>query len=212
MEIKTLFFYLIVAIAIAALVIGIIALINANTANDNANTANSKSVSYTALQPGKGYTVINISETTPVSTNTVAPSLIYTITLPLQDWNFDGSNLGVLGNINTPFASTSSVVSMGWNVKYAKNSTDASKAVDLSGAVSQTTSATNSIVGAGTCLVNLNGITAADTFTSSDTITLFVYGFVFSTSSVATVTIVPQDIQTNSSDASITYGPIGISA
>jgi hypothetical protein len=97
MEVKTLFFYLIVAIAIAALIIAIIALINANTANDNANTANSSLVNYTTLPRG----TVSSQSTTVTS----AFSTIYSIPISTTNWKYNGYNMGILGNITVPIQS-----------------------------------------------------------------------------------------------------------
>lgn len=89
MEARTLFFYLIVFIAIAALVIAIVALVNANTAN-------SKSVNYTALPTG------TVKFDSPSVTSIL--STIYEIPIPTDNWQYNNVTMGVLGNVAVPVA------------------------------------------------------------------------------------------------------------
>jgi hypothetical protein len=98
MEVKALFFYLIVAIAIAALIIAIVALVNANKAN-------SSLVNYTSLPDG---TVILKSG----NVTTGSFSTIYEIPIPTNSWNFDGFNMGVLGNVSVPIVNPGTATQM----------------------------------------------------------------------------------------------------
>jgi hypothetical protein len=160
MEAKTLFFYLIVAIAITALIIAIVALVNANTANDNANTANNSLVNYTALSGEYTELVKNTAITENVST------LNYVVNIPLDKWKYDGFNVGILGSINVPIAQAIKAGAISWAIEYSKNSGE-----------SQLTEAGNqTVVNVGSTSVNVNLNTAIpETFKKGDTLVLNIY-------------------------------------
>lgn len=196
-------YVVVVLLAIVGFVLAIVALVQANSAND-------KAVNYTALKPEVGHTILKISESTALSTDSVNPSLVYEINIPLSDWKYDDSVVSIAGNITTAFTSDQTPVTLDWRTKYSKNG---GEQMDLDGANYQSTSSTETLSGTDLAVsqVGINGITLKNTFKSTDTLTLYVYGYVF-TPSNAVVNILPQNQVTGTSDAAITYGPVNISA
>jgi hypothetical protein len=190
MEAKTLFFYLIVAIAIAALVIAIVALVNANTANDNANTANGSLVNYTALPNGSTQVV----KSTTISNGT--STLNYVIDIPLDKWKFNGFNVGVLGSMNVPISPPITGGSISWGIEYSKNS---AAPLVLVGAGNQ------SAVSAGSTVVDVNlNLVIPETFNKGDTLTLNVYSI--GTGAYTINTAAP------AAQAAAVFGPINLNA
>jgi len=190
MEIKTLFFYLIVAIALAALVIGIVALVNANTANNNANTANASLVNYTALPLGS----------TEVVKSTVIANdesiLNYVVNIPLDNWKFSGFNVGVLGSMNVPISPAGAPGSISWTIEYSKNS---ATPLLLVGAGNQ------SAVSVGSSVVDVNlNLVIPETFNKGDTLTLNIYSV--GTGSYTINTAAP------AAQAAVVFGPINLNA
>jgi hypothetical protein len=181
MEIKTLFFYLIVAIAIAAFVIAIVAVVQSNNNSDAIKALQNESVNYTALVTGN----------TKIEDDSLGliPTKAISITLPTDNWAYTGANLGVLGNVyittNNPTATIT------WNVTYTKNG---GTEEPLSGAVDFTTGSA--------FLVNLNGVATGTNgvIMKGDAIVINLYA----TASAATIiTNDPQLI-----DAAVVYGPV----
>ena len=186
MEAKTLFFYLIVAIAIAALIIAIIALINANTANDNANKANSSLVNYTALPPG---TVKFVSPSVTSSFST-----IYEIPIPTTNWKYDGVNMGVLGNVAVPVVNVGVGVT---NLSFITYATINGGNNITIGASEEITSPVVTPVGYN---VNMNGVIGK--VNAGDTVVLYVQAA--ATGGTVTVGAAPEN------SAAIVYGPLNV--
>jgi hypothetical protein len=187
MEAKTVFFYLIVAIAIAALIIAIVAAVQSNNNGDNIKSLQSQAVNYTALNYGN----------TKLLDESISPgpnSKVISITLPTDKWAYTGYNLGVLGSI---YISTSAAANIVWTATYTKNG---GAEEDLIGALDYTT---QSIFN-----VNLNGVATGTNgvIKKDDVIVIYLNA---NSSSLTPVTIGtnPQDL-----NAAIVYGPVGISS
>lgn len=187
MEAKTVFFYLIVAIAIAALIIGIVAVVQSNNNNNAIKTLQSQTVNYTALPSGKTTLItpgITASETT-----------IYSIDVPLTNWEYTSQNVGILGNFYVPILFTVGTTSLTTVIYYSKNG---GTKVALDGAVDFNT-VTGGLVPF-PVNINLNGVTKDTTFSKGDTLTLFInMATVGGTGTSATVP-----------DAAMVYGPINV--
>lgn len=181
MEARTLFFYLIVIIAIAAFVIAIVALVNANTAN-------SSLVNYTALPDGS--TEIVKSETIANGTST----LNYVVNIPLDNWKFNGFNVGVLGSMNIPINPAVAAGAVSWGIEYSKNS---GTPITLVGAGNQSAVSVGSTV----LDVNLN-LVVPETFNKGDTLVLNIYSV--GTGAYTINTLAP------ATQAAVVYGPINV--
>lgn len=188
MELKTLFFYLIVVIAIAALVIAIVAVVQSNNNNDDIKTLQSQTVNYTALSSG------NTTLITPGITDT--ETTIYSIDVPLTNWEYASQSVGVLGNLYVPITFLTGTTSVTTLVYYSKNG---GAEVALDGAVDFNT------VSAGLFPVNinLNGVTKSTTFSKGDTLTLFVKMAVAGG-------LAPGGTAPPTVDAALVYGPINV--
>lgn len=182
METKTLFLYLIIAIALTALIIAIIAVVQSNNNNDSIKNLQNQTVNFTILKDGN---------TTLVGDNLVAsvPTKAIVIKLPTDNWDYSSYILGMIGNI---YITTSVTTTITWNAKYTINGGDEK---DLIGAIDYTTT--------GEFLVNLNGVTE-DIIAKNDVIVINLYA-----NSLVNTTI-NNDPQTL--NASVTYGPVKISS
>lgn len=178
MDPKTVFFYLFVAIAIAALIIAIVAVINANNANDSL-------VNYTALSSGTEV-VKNTAIANGIST------LNYVVNIPLDKWKYDGFNIGVLGSINIPIEPAATAGAISWVVEYSKNS-GASQLIEAGNQTPVNVGSTN---------VNVNLNTAIpETFKKGDTLVLSIYSIGVGASYVIDTAVSP-------AAAALVFGPL----
>lgn len=182
MNLKNILFYIIVVVAITALIIAIVAVVQSNNNKDNIKTLQNQVVNYTALNDGNTK-LVGAELTAGVNTKAVV------ITLPTNNWTYSSYNLGVFGNI---YITTSAATTITWSAKYTKNGGPES---DLVGAIDYTTN--------GEFLVNLNGITS-DSIANKDVIVINLYANALANT---TITNDPQIL-----NASVTYGPVAISA
>ena len=188
MELKTLFFYLIVVIAIAALIVAIVAVVQSNNNNDDIKTLQSQTVNYSALPSGK--TSLVSPGITPVE------GTIYSIDVPLTNWEYTSQNVGILGNLYVPITFAAGTTSVTTLIYYSKNG---GAEVVLDGAADFNT------VSAGLFPVNinLNGVTKSTTFSKGDTLTLFVKMAVAGG-------LAPGGTAPGTVDAAMVYGPINV--
>ena len=181
MEIKTLFFYLIVAIALAALVIGIVALVNANKAN-------SSLVNYTALPTG-----IVVLKNGNITTSEF--TTIYEIPIPTNTWKFSGFNMGVIGNVAVPVSSQPPPTAA--KVVFVTYASINGGALTVIGASEEIDNPTVTVLGYN---VNINGVVGK--VNSGDTVVLYVQAQ--SQGGSLTVVAPPEN------SAAIVYGPLNI--
>jgi len=186
MEARTLFFYLIVAIAIAALIIAIVAVVQSNNNNDAIKTLQNQTVNYSALPAGK---------TTLVSPNiTAIENTIYSIDVPLTNWEFDSQNIGTLGNLYAAITFGVGTSTLATSVYYSKNG---GTEVVLDGAVDFIPVSG----GPYPVNINLNGVTKSTTFSKGDTLTLFIKMAAAGGAASGVATL---------NDAAMVYGPINV--
>jgi hypothetical protein len=181
MEVKTVLFYLIVAIAIAALVIAIVALVNANKANNSL-------VNYTALPTG---TVVLKNGNITTSETT-----IYEIPIPTNTWKFSGFNMGVLGNVAVPVSSQPPPPTA-TKVVFVTYASINGGALTVIGASEEIDNPTVTALGYN---VNINGVVGK--VNSGDTVVLYVQAQ--SEGGTLTVVAPPEN------SAAIVYGPVNI--
>jgi hypothetical protein len=178
--------YLILAFVIAAFVIAIIAVVQSNNNKDDIKNLQNQSVNYSALPTGK---------TTLVSPNiTSVETTIYSIDVPLTNWEFSSQNIGILGNLYSAIIFDAGTTSLATSVYYSKNG---GAEIVLDGAVDFIPVST----GPYPVNINLNGVTTTTTFSKGDTLTLFVKMAAAGGAASGTATL---------NDAALVYGPINV--